>query len=439
MHATAELPARLLAPFVRSAPHERRAVLLAFVCNFVLFSSYYILRPVRDTVATVFGVEELQYLFTGTFIGTLIASPLYAAFAARWQLRRLLPGVFWFWFVNVLLFQVLFHVLPKSPVVAAAYYIWFSVVNLFMISVFWSLMADLFTAPQATRLFAFIAAGGSTGAIAGPLVTRFAVGSVGLDGLLLIAAAGFLVVIVLVHVLMREKERLREKGEETQPTTLDHDLPGRPFDGFVELMRSAYSRRQAAFMLLMTWVNTVGYFLQTDLIMQAFPEIERRAVAIADIALVVNVCAALILILGLGRYVQRFGVTSGLLLNPLIMIVAFLGLALSPTVLVIQALQVVRQVSQYAIARPTREMCFTVVPQEERYRTKNVIDTVVYRLGDLVSAWVQAGLGVLGAGIYGSSVAGIAFSAVWGGAALMLGKRYEELRAQQTASAVQRA
>jgi AAA family ATP:ADP antiporter len=161
-------------------------------------------------------------------------------------------------------------------------------------------------------------------------------------------------------------------------------------------------------------------------------------VAIADIALVVNVCAALILILGLGRYVQRFGVTSGLLLNPLIMMVAFLGLVLSPTVLMIQALQVVRQVTQYAIARPTREMCFTVVPQEERYRTKNVIDTVVYRLGDVVSAWVQAGLGALGTGIYGSSVAGIAFSAVWGSSALMLGKRYEELRAQQTATAVQR-
>lgn len=439
MHATAELPARLLAPFVRSAPHERRAVLLAFACNFMLLGSYYILRPVRDTVATVFGAGELQYLFTGTFIGTMIASPLYSLLVAKWPLRRVLPGVFWFWLVNVLLFEALFRAFPDSRVVGAAYYIWFSVVNLFMVSVFWSLMSDLFTAPQATRLFAFIAAGGSIGAIAGPVVTRLAVRAVGLDGLLLIAAAGFLVVIAMVHVVMREKARLRVEGEETQATTLDHDLPGRPFDGFFELMRSAYSRRQAAFMLLMTWVNTVAYFLQTDVIARAFPAVESRAVAIADISLVVNVCAALILILGLGRYVQRFGVTAGLLANPFIMMAAFVALALAPTLLMIQALQVVRQVSQYAIARPTREMCFTVVPQEERYRTKNVIDTVVYRGGDLISAWVQAGLRALGAGLGGSSAAGFALSAVWGGAAWLLGKRFDQLRAEQASEGQLRA
>ena len=166
-------------------PHERRAVLLAFSCNFLLLASYYILKPVRDTVATVFGADQLQMLFTGTFIGTLIASPLYAWLSVRVPLNRLLPGVFWFWLANVLLFQVLFRAAPGNLWIGGAYYIWFSAVNLFMISVFWTLMSDLFSAEQATRLFALIAAGGSLGAIAGPVVIRFAVHTTGLDGLLL--------------------------------------------------------------------------------------------------------------------------------------------------------------------------------------------------------------------------------------------------------------
>jgi AAA family ATP:ADP antiporter len=425
----------LLAHSTQMLPQERRAVMLAFACNFLLLASYYILRPVRDTVATVFGADQLQLLFTGTFIGTMIAAPIYAWLSAHVRLNRLLPGVFWFWLANVLLFQVLFKIAPENRWIGGAYYVWFSVINLFMISVFWTLMSDLFAASQATRLFAFIAAGGSLGAIAGPLVVRLAVQALGLDGLLIIAAGGFLAVIVLVHLLMREKERLRRLGEGGQPTTLDHDLAGGALDGFRELLRSAYSRHQAAFILLMTWVNTVAYFLQTDVISQAFSGVAARAVAIADISLVVNVLAAIILLFGLGRYVHRFGVTAGLILNPIIMVLSFIALALSPTLLMIQALQVIRQVSQYAIARPSREICFTVVPQADRYKTKNVIDVVVYRFGDLSSAWMQAGLRAAGLRVVGSAAAGFGISIIWGIGAVLLGRRFEVLRAQQAATA----
>jgi AAA family ATP:ADP antiporter len=424
----------LLTQSTQILPRERRAVMLAFACNFLLLASYYILRPVRDTVATVFGTDQLQLLFTGTFIGTLIAAPLYAWLAARVRLNRLLPGVFWFWLANVLLFQVLFKIAPENRWIGGAYYVWFSVINLFMISVFWTLMSDVFSASQATRLFALIAAGGSVGAIVGPLVVRLAVRALGLDGMLIIAAGGFLAVIALVHLLMHEKERLRLLGEGGQPTTLDHDLAGGALDGFRELLRSAYSRHQAAFILLMTWVNTVAYFLQTDVISQAFSGVAARAVAIADISLVVNVLAAIILLFGLGRYVHRFGVTAGLILNPIIMVIAFIALALSPTLLMIQALQVIRQVSQYAIARPSREICFTVVPQADRYKTKNVIDVVVYRFGDLSSAWMETGLRAAGLRVVGSAAAGFGISIIWGVGAVLLGRRFEVLRAQQAAA-----
>jgi ATP:ADP antiporter, AAA family len=413
------------------APHERRAVLLAFMCNFVLLGSYYILRPVRDTVATVIGVGQLQNLFTATFIGTLVASPIYAMLASRLRLTRLLPGVFWFWLFNVLLFQLLFALAPHNVWVAAAYYVWFSVANLFMISLFWSLMVDMFTASQATRLFALIAAGGSIGAIIGPLLTRLLVHRLQLSGMLLLAAVGFLMVIVLVYLLMREKARLRASHQEVQATTLDHGLPGNPFAGFSQLFSSRYMIGQALFILLMTWVNTVAYFLQTDVIAHAFAAVEGRAQAIADIDLVVNVATALILIFGLGRLVHRFGVTAGLLLNPLIMLLAFLVVAISPSLFVIQALQVVRRVSQYAIARPSREICFTVVEQSGRYKAKNVIDTVVYRFGDVSSAWMQTGLRAAGFGLGGAVALGLGACIAWGGVARYVGRRYEQIRKEQ--------
>jgi AAA family ATP:ADP antiporter len=425
------------------APRERRAVALAFLCNLLLMGSYYILRPLRDTVATVLGVDQLQNLFTATFAGTLLGSAVYAALASRIRLAILLPGVFWLWLLNVLAFAALLHGSPDNRSIGAAYYIWFSVANLFMISVFWSLMVDVFSAAQATRVFALIAAGGAVGAIAGPLLTRLLVVRIGLVGLLLVAAAGFLAVIGLVHLLMREKRRLRDDGGDMQQSTLDHPLRGGVFEGFREMAKSRYVFTQALFMLLMTWVNTVAYFCQTDLVARTYAATASRAQALADIDLVVNLCTAAILFLGLGRFLQRFGVTAGLILNPLLLCMAFLATAMSPTLLMIQGLQVVRRVSQYAIARPSREICFTVVPQSSRYKAKNVIDTLVYRFGDLSSAWLQAGMRSMGYGLGGAVAVGVAASLAWGGVAALLGRRYEKRRhalsmcgPEQTASAL---
>jgi len=429
--------ARVLSDWTaRIEPHERRAVMLAFACNFVLLGSYYILRPVRDTVATIFGSGQLQNLFTATFVGTLIASPVYASVASRVKLKRLLPGVFWFWVLNILLFVVLFRVAPDNRWVAGTYYVWFSVVNLFMVSVFWSLLVDLFTASQATRLFAFISFGGELGAIAGPLITRTLVKHLRLTGLLLLAASGFVVVIGMMYVLIREKERLRLNQAEVQATSMDHGLAGNPFDGFTQLFKSRYIMSQAGFALLMTWVNTVAYFLQTDVIARSFTAIESRAQAIADIDLVVNICTALILLLGLGPLIQRFGVTAGLLLNPLIMIPAFVGVYLSPSLFMIQLIQIVRRVGQYAIARPSREILFTVVDQNSRYRAKNVIDTVVYRFGDVSSAWMQAGLRAAGFGLGGAVALGLGASALWSGVAVVVGRAYETIRTRQMTRSV---
>jgi AAA family ATP:ADP antiporter len=186
------LLARLIGLTVFVEPQELKAVALAFLFNFVLLGSYYILRPVRDTMATVFGVQALQDLFTGTFVITLFCAPLFAWCAAKVKLARLLPGVFWVLLINLLIFYALFRLAPQNRWLAAAFFWWFSVINLFLISIFWTFMADVFSPAQATRLFAFIAAGGSIGAIAGPLLTRSLAGIVGVNGLLLVAGAGLL-------------------------------------------------------------------------------------------------------------------------------------------------------------------------------------------------------------------------------------------------------
>jgi AAA family ATP:ADP antiporter len=297
-----------------------------------------------------------------------------------------------------------------------------------MISVFWSLMTDLFTSAQATRLFPVVAAGGSLGAVAGAFVTSRSVVYVGNDGLLLIAAAGFAIVVVLIHVLMREKARLRRAHEITPDTSLDHALAGGALAGFKAIAASSMLKNQAAFMLFMTWVNAVVYYLQTKIVASNFTGDVARTQAFADINLVVNIASAVVLLFGLGRYLRRFGVTSGLMANPVIMLAGLIGLALSPTLLMIRSLQAAQAVTQYAIARPCREMCFTVVEQSSRYKAKSVIDTVVYRFGDLSSIWLQTGLRALGAGMNGVLTFSMSAAVAWGAVALMLGRRYERLR-----------
>jgi AAA family ATP:ADP antiporter len=224
---------------------------------------------------------------------------------------------------------------------------------------------------------------------------------------------------------------LQQEKRETQASAMDHKLRGNLLDGFLTLFKSSYLLNQAGFMLLMTWIATIGYFIQTDLVAKAFTDVASRTQALANIDLAVNICAALVAMFGLSRFIERFGVTGSLVLNPILMAISFVLMALSPTLLMLQAMQVVRRVTQYAIARPSREICFTVVEQESRYKAKNVIDVVVYRFGDLTAAWGQTGLRMLGFGIGGSLGLGLVASGVWAACAWSLGRQYERRRALQ--------
>jgi AAA family ATP:ADP antiporter len=424
----------LVARFFRAAAvieaQELRAVVVSILFFFFLFGSYSIIRPVRDAMGTVYGVERLQELFTGTFLASLLFAPLYAWFAARLKLSSFLPWVYGFIALSILGFYALFTGFGEDQDrwVAAAFYIWVSTFNILIISVFWTFMADIFSRTQAKRLFGFVAAGGSIGGVVGPLVATTLVKS---NGLMLISAGGFVVTALLVRVLAREKPRLMAAmGGEAQTTTLEHRLGGGAIDGFKLLLRSPYLLLLALFLLLMTWISTVVYFQLGELIRNAFASRDARTQAYANIDLAVNSGAVLIQLFGTGRIIKRFGVGTGLLLNPVIMVLAFVAVVFSPVLLVLGGIQIVRRIAEYAVAKPTREMLFTVVDQDSRYKAKNVIDTVVYRFGDLTSAWVSST--ILPFGVAGLAIFGALVSVVWFRIAWLLGRRYENVKAGET-------
>jgi AAA family ATP:ADP antiporter len=298
------------------------------------------------------------------------------------------------------------------------------------------MMADTFSKAQAKRLFGFIAAGGTLGTIAAPAFTVLFVNAVGTNTLLLISAGGFLITAFLVRVVENEKRKLATEDPEAQKSSLDRKLGGNPFDGFVLLFKSPYLLMIALFLLLMTWISTVIYFQLADTISHEFASKAARTQAFATIDLAVNSAAVLIQLFGTGRFIQRFGVTAGLLLNPVIMVIAFLAVAFSPVLLVLGGIQVVRRVAEYAIAKPSRDMLFTAVDQQAKYKAKNVIDTVVYRFGDLTSSWISSA--ILPFGVAGLAIFGIIISVFWFPIAYMLGKRYESLRGTEVVDAPMR-
>ncbi|MEZ5416239.1 MAG: Npt1/Npt2 family nucleotide transporter [Vicinamibacterales bacterium] len=422
------LVARVLKRVAKVEPDETKAVIVSFAYFALLMGSYFIVRPVRDAMGTVYGVANLQELYTGTFAASFVVAPAYAFLASRIRLATFLPWVYGFIAATMLAFYALFEATgtQQDRWVAALFFVWVSTFNVLIISVFWSLMADTFSRTQAKRLFGFIAAGGTVGTIGGPALAALLVGVVGTNMLMLISAAGFVATAWLVRVLEREKRRLGGTPGEGQATTLDRPLKGNPFEGFTALVQSPYLGMIALFILLMTTISTIIYFQLGDLISKAFESREARTQAYATIDLAVNGSTVFLQLFGTGRLIERYGVTTGLLLNPSIMVVAFVAVAVSPVLLVLGSIQVVRRFAEYAIAKPSREMLFTVVDQESKYKAKNVIDTVIYRFGDVTSAWLSAA--VLPYGVAGLAVAGVIMSACWFPVAWALGRRYENVR-----------
>lgn len=379
------------------------------------------------------GVENLQWVFTGTFLVMLLIVPVFGWAVARFPRHRLVPLVYYFFIANLLVFFLLFKSGFAEAWIARAFFIWVSVFNLFVVSVFWSFMADIFTNAQARRLFAVIAVGGSAGAVVGPALTAGLAPLLGADHLLPLSMAFLFLAVVCVHALVRWRngEAARSLGHESPDASSDDAaIRGGMLSGATRVMRSPYLLGICLFMVLYTTLSTFLYFQQAHIVEDKLSDSGTRTAFFATIDLATNVLTVLAQLFVTARVVERFGLSVTLMLVPALLVVGFVALGLYPALAVILVVQVVRRAGNYAVARPAREVLYTVVSREDKYKSKNFIDTVVYRGGDAASGWAFAGLVGLGFGLSSIAFIAVPVAAIWVVTGLVLGRQQEALRRQ---------
>ena len=406
-------------------------MLWSFAYFFCLLCGYYILRPVRDEMGIQGGVENLQWLFTGTFLTMLAAVPLFGWVSSRYPRRKLLPIVYLFFVANLLIFYVLIEFRIAPTVTAQAFFIWVSVFNLFVVSVFWSFMADLYRNEQARRLFGFISAGGSLGALAGPTVTAVLAPATGPAILLPLSACLLLMAVLCIYRLAGRVARNPRDLAEIGRRATEQPIGGHIFAGVTTVLKSPYLLGIGVYVVLGTVLGTFLYFQQAYIVSMTIPDPGRRTALFAQIDLAVNVLTLVCQLFVVNRLIGRFGISITLMILPALAVIGFFVIGLAPTLAVLVAFQVLRRAGEYAIARPAREILFTVLNREEKYKSKNFIDTVVFRGGDAASGWLFEGLRILGMGFSGIAFVGMPIALLWAGTGWMLGRTQEEMRKRQ--------
>ena len=418
-------------------PGEMRSLLWSFAYFFCLLAGYYVLRPLRDEMAIVGGVRNLQWLFTATFAAMLAAVPLYGAVVARLPRKRFIALVYHFFAANIAIFWVLlaFHVGTQH--VARVFFVWISVFNLFAVSIFWSYMADLFSSEQGKRLFGFIAAGGSAGALFGPAVTVWLVGPLGPTNLLLLAAVLLEAAVLCARALERAALPSRDTsvsaaGAGPQASNAPQ-MGGGALAGIALLARSPYLAGIALWVFLLSLAGTFLYFEQATIVAAASDDPAVRTRIFATIDLAVGVLTVAVQFFATGRLILRFGVGPAAGFLPLVFAAGFALLAASPLLFVVIAFQAIQRTANFAISNPAREVLFTVLAREEKYKAKNVIDTVVFRGADAVCGWLFATLRSAGLELSAIALATVPVAALWFVLALALG-RAQERRARRPAT-----
>ncbi len=424
---------RGLARLFAVEPREAGAVLAGLLLFFCLFTGYFMLRPVRETMGVAGGVDNLQWLFTGTFVVTLAAMPLFGWLSARVQRRRILTWSYGFFAANLLAFAAGMRLLPGDPWLARGFYIWLSVFNMIAISVAWSVLADLFPMNDAKRLFALMATGASAGGLTGPLLGVALVGPIGHAGLLVLAAGFLLAGIAAAMSLQRWRDR--QPLDAVDGHTRCQPLGGSPFAGATAVLRDPYLLGMAVFVLLLASVTTFLYFEQARLVEANFPDRAAQTRVFGTIDAVVQGLSILTQLFVTGRIARRLGVGILLTAVPLVMVAGFLWLALAPVFAVLAVVMVVRRAGEYAFVRPGREMLFTVVSPEAKYKAKNFIDTVVYRGADAVSGWAKAIVDLLAQQPAVAAVIGAGLALVWAGTGAALARAQRRVAERAKADA----
>ena len=423
---------RLVSTATKVEPHELKATALSFLWVFLVMSAWYILRPVRDSLSSDWTDAQLSWLWTSTFFFSAVAVSIYGAIISRIRFNRIVPAVYLFFALSFVGFYVAGATLSGNDIVNRVYYVWTSVFGLFHLSVFWTFMSGLYRKQQAERLFGVIAVGATTGAIAGPFFVSVFADNIGSLNMLFVSA-----ILLLAPIpIMASLDRLRSTDLGNPATTgdlmRDNRLGVNPFSGFTRFVSNPFLLWIGLFILLYVTMSTFLYFE----IRKPLGDLDqvRRSQIWANIDLAVNLLAAITALFATSRLTTRVGMPKTLALVPAIMVIAWTVVAANPTVLTIFVVQVVRRAGNYAITRPAREMLFTLVDSETRFKAKPVIDTVVYRGGDVATAWFYTSIvSLFSLSLAGVAIVGAAVAALWAAVGIYLGRCYDRMSSADAA------
>ncbi len=446
---------RLLNRAVDLRKGEGAALAFSFAYYFLLLCAYYILRPIRDEMGVAGGVDNLAWLFTGTLLGMMLLHPVFTSLVKRLPRNRFVPLTYRFFIGNLLIFFVLLKTMPleNSVWIGRIFFIWVSVFNLFVISVFWSFMTDIYRSSQSKRLFGMLAVGGTIGAIAGSSITSALVSVLGPVNLLLISALLLEGAARVSNALERSEQTLAlaaledEQRSEAKADVEAAFIPsaaqtqgtieavalkqkevigGGVFEGVGDVLRSPYLIGIAVLMLLFTVTSTYLYFMQAEIISGVSQDSRIRTQVFANIDLIVNIITLITQLFLTGRIMRVFGIGLSLAFLPIVSLLGFGIMGIAPTLMVLVVFQILRRAGNYAIQRPAREVLYTVLPRTEKYKAKNFNDTFVYRVGDQLGAWSYTAMAWLGLSVSSLAISMIPVSAVWLVLVLWLGKRYQD-------------
>ena len=432
---------RWLGRVVAARPGEMQALLWSFAYFFCLLAGYYVLRPLRDEMGIAGGVRNLQWLFTATFVAMLAAVPVFGAMVARLPRRRFIPLVYHFFVANIAIFWLLLTFDVGKVQVARVFFVWISVFNLFAVSVFWSFMADLFASEQGKRLFGFIAAGGSAGALLGPALTVGLAAPLGPVNLLIVAAMFLELAVLCAHRLESAAAPAASAlaaatGNPALGTRSESAaLGGGWLAGIAMVLRSPYLAGIALWVCLLSLAGTFLYFQQANIVAAASDDPAVRTRIFAAIDLSIGLLTIIVQFFATGRLIARFGVGRAAAALPLVFGLGFLALAFAPMLFVVIAFQAIQRTANFAIANPAREVLFTVLEREEKYKAKNVIDIVVFRGADALSGWLFSALRGAGLELSTISLATVPVTGVWLVLAVALGRGQERRAGTATGSA----
>ena len=417
-------------------PGEVRVMLLSCLYFYFALSAYFILRPIRDEMAVASGVRNLPWLFAGTLAAMLVANPLYAAVVARMPMRRFVAVTYGFFAANLLVFYTLWRAHVAEVATGRAFFIWTSVFNLFVVSVFWGVMADTFHNTQAKRLFGFIAVGGTLGSISGSAITSFLVQEVGVPNLLLVSAT-FMVIAILIVSSLPPRSEVAAAGGVTVEADRERELiGGSVWAGLTRVLQSPYLLGISGFLLLYTFGSTVMYFAQTDIVGAFYKDRELRTAILARIELTTQMIAGIGQAFLTARLIRTFGLSVTLAAVPVVSIIGFSALGMTawgvlPLLATFVVFGVARRSIEFMLTNPSRKILFTVISREDKYKANSFIETFVYRTGDQITSWSYAGLTALGLTLTGIAWVAVPLSAVYLALGVWLGRKQKEMAAEQ--------